>query len=210
MVGGVEDRPDYVPPFYIGSEGGRWAGSPPGVIRQLVVTPITGAVFGIVLLAHGHVLGGAVALTISAVAVSLAIMYVPRAVKAARPTAPTAWSTVPGAQATASAAKRSASAAEPMASKLFTSRSGLVLTTSAVMWGGLPILSVERDGNDGAWQFVNGRGDTERGMALFPLHPRHIVELDGTVTALSDLPSGWRATRPTTADDWVREVQPAQ
>lgn len=70
--------------------------------------------------------------------------------------------------------------------------------------------SVLLHANDEPWQFVNGRGDSQRGMALFPPHPRHIVELDGSVTARSDLPIGWRATRPTTADEWDREVQAAQ
>jgi hypothetical protein len=91
----------------------------------------------------------------------------------------------------------------------FSSPSGLVFTSSAVMFEGLPILLVSHDADDQAWQFVNGHGDTDDGMKPILVHAHHLVELDESVAQLADLPLGWRAWRPDPDAEWLREPQPS-
>ena len=68
-----------------------------------------------------------------------------------------------------------------------------------------PILLVVRSADDGAWQFVNGWGDTEDTASGMSVHVDHIVERDPSVVPLADLPLGWRAWRETTEHAWTRE-----
>ena len=86
--------------------------------------------------------------------------------------------------------------------------SALALTTRQVMREGWPILLVTHDADDGAWQFVNGQGDTDDIESALLVEVGHIVELDPSVSELADLPLGWRAWRPAAGDEWVREPRP--
>jgi hypothetical protein len=85
---------------------------------------------------------------------------------------------------------------------------GLVLTSHKVMDEAWPILLVTHDAEDGAWQFVNGWGDTENPDDAMFIHVEHVIERDPSVMSLVDLPLGWRAWRQTIDDDWNREPHP--
>jgi hypothetical protein len=76
------------------------------------------------------------------------------------------------------------------------------------MYDGWPILNVTHDADDQHWQFINGWGDTEEGMEPILVHADHLVELDASVAALSDLPLGWRAWRTDATSEWTREPIP--
>ncbi len=94
--------------------------------------------------------------------------------------------------------------------ELFLAPSGRVFTTAAVMFEGLPVLLVTHHAEDEEWQFVNGHGDTEEGMKPILVHPRHLVELDGSLAPLADLPVGCQAWRPSGDADWIREPLPSE
>jgi hypothetical protein len=74
-------------------------------------------------------------------------------------------------------------------------------TTSDVMDGILPILSVWHDEDDGAWQFLASTGgDINKAMVV---SLSNICEVDPTVFELADLPFGWHAERKNMNDPWV-------
>ena len=79
------------------------------------------------------------------------------------------------------------------------------ITTRQVMREGWPILLVTHDADDGAWQFLNGRGDTDDTENGLVVGVGEILELDPSVGELADLPLGWRAWRAAPADEWRRE-----
>ena len=93
---------------------------------------------------------------------------------------------------------------------MFETPNGLVFSTKQVMDEGWPIRTVTHDAEDGAWQFVNGFGDTDDAANIVLLHAEHVVELDPSVVDLADLPRGWVAWRRTPQDPWVREPQDAE
>ena len=78
------------------------------------------------------------------------------------------------------------------------------------MYEGWPVLLVTHDADDGAWQFVNGWGDTETTDSAMLVHVEHVLDLDPSLHALSDLPLGWRAWRQTPEHEWRRELQPGE
>jgi hypothetical protein len=81
----------------------------------------------------------------------------------------------------------------------------VAITTRQVMRDGWPILLVTRDADDGAWQFVNGRGDTADTDSALVVDATRITALDPTVAELADLPLGWRAWREAPDKPWTRE-----
>jgi hypothetical protein len=79
-----------------------------------------------------------------------------------------------------------------------------VFATKLVVSGDEPILYVSHDLSDGAWQF-HGMSETKvESIALVCFH--HLVDRDPTLKDLADLPVGWCASRTTSLDSWVREV----
>ena len=89
----------------------------------------------------------------------------------------------------------------------FESANGLIFTTRQVMCDGWTILTVTHDVEDGAWQFVNGWGDTDDASDGMAVHVEHIIGLDPSILLLTDLPLGWQAWREHPEDEWVREPQ---
>jgi len=80
----------------------------------------------------------------------------------------------------------------------------IAITTRQVMHGGWPILPVTHDADDGAWQFLNGRGDTDNTESAMVISAAGILGVDPAVAGLADLPLGWRAWRETPDDPWTR------
>ena len=83
-------------------------------------------------------------------------------------------------------------------------RDEIAITTSQVMDDGWPILLVTHDADDGAWQFVNGRGDTDKTESARVVEVEEVLRVDRSLIELADLPLGWRAWRQTAADEWIR------
>jgi hypothetical protein len=83
----------------------------------------------------------------------------------------------------------------------------VAITTREVMHEGWPILLVTHDADDGAWQFVNGRGDTDDTDSAMVVAARRVAEIDPTLAELADLPLGWRAWRHSVGDSWTRSPQ---
>jgi hypothetical protein len=70
-----------------------------------------------------------------------------------------------------------------------------------------PILIVNHDTEDGAWQFLTGEPLNMKDAMLVSLS--EIVRLDPTVAVLADLPIGWQATRARVGDNWRRSAAPS-
>jgi hypothetical protein len=81
-----------------------------------------------------------------------------------------------------------------------------VFTSAGVMKGGMPILHVSHDDDDGAWQFHSGQAVEGEQAMIVAL--REIVKLDPSVQALVDLPYGWIATRASATSEWKRAPHP--
>jgi hypothetical protein len=81
----------------------------------------------------------------------------------------------------------------------------VAITTRQVMQEGWPILLVTHDADDGAWQFLNGHGDTDDTESAMLIGAARILSVDPTIAELADLPLGWRAWRETTEAPWKRE-----
>ena len=77
-----------------------------------------------------------------------------------------------------------------------------VFTTTGVVRGGMPILRVTHDDDDGAWQFHTGHTVGAGDAMIVAL--REIVKLDPSVRVLADLPYGWIATRASVTSEWNR------
>ena len=69
------------------------------------------------------------------------------------------------------------------------------------MDGSKPILYVVHD-EEGDWQFLDGGDVSEEDANLVSLES--ITELDPTVNALADLPTGWAAERAAADKSWER------
>ena len=81
----------------------------------------------------------------------------------------------------------------------------LAITTRQVMREGWPILLVTHDADDGAWQFLNGHGDTDDTDSAMVVAPAEVAALDPSVGELAELPLGWRAWRETVDRPWRLE-----
>lgn len=73
-------------------------------------------------------------------------------------------------------------------------------TTRRVL-DGMPILLVSHD-QDGDWQFLCGTTNETKDGALVSLGG--LLTQDGTLSGVTDLPGGWRATRQKIGEAWVR------
>jgi len=83
----------------------------------------------------------------------------------------------------------------------------IALTSRQVLQDGWPILLVTHDADDGAWQFVNGHGDTEDTDSAMAVAVETVFEVDPTIAGLADLPLGWRAWRDSPDHPWRREAR---
>jgi hypothetical protein len=82
-----------------------------------------------------------------------------------------------------------------------------VFTSKRIIEGSDWIYYVTHDADDGAWQFHPYSGLTpEQEAAVVSL--KTIVELDGSVCLLADLPCGWHAWRATKSASWIRAPVP--
>jgi hypothetical protein len=77
--------------------------------------------------------------------------------------------------------------------------------TRQVVREGWPILLVTRGVDDGAWQLVNGDGDTDDTDSAMVVALAHVAALDRSLGELAGLPLGWRARRETVDRPWRLE-----
>lgn len=82
-----------------------------------------------------------------------------------------------------------------------------VFTVRSIVEGGLPILLVTHDEDDGAWQFHDG-SDQPRDEDAMIVGLREMLDHDATIAELADLPYGWIAWRAAPDQPWQRQVQP--
>lgn len=76
------------------------------------------------------------------------------------------------------------------------------ITVRQIVEGGAPILLVNRDSEDGGWQFLTGGNfDMDDGMVV---GLGEMVEHDPTIAHLADLAPGWQATRKRVGAPWRR------
>jgi hypothetical protein len=80
----------------------------------------------------------------------------------------------------------------------------IAITTRQVLYERWPILLVTHDADDGAWQFVNGHGDTDDTDSALVVRIESVHAVDPTILQLSDLPMGWRAWRESPDARWQR------
>ena len=79
-----------------------------------------------------------------------------------------------------------------------------VFTTKSIVFGQQPVLLVTHDEDDGAWQFLPREGaGHEKDAAIVSL--RSMIERDGKLAELADLPVGWRAWRESQNSPWLRK-----
>jgi hypothetical protein len=77
------------------------------------------------------------------------------------------------------------------------------ITTQAIMYDNDWIAFVSHDADDGGWQFLGREGAPHIDEAMVVgLH--HLLEKDGSVAELADLPFGWRAWRESPDGPWQR------
>jgi hypothetical protein len=81
----------------------------------------------------------------------------------------------------------------------------VAITTHQVMREGWPILLVTHDVDDGAWQFVNGDGDTDDTDSSMVVAAADVAALDPSLGELAGLPRGWRAWREAVDRPWRLE-----
>jgi hypothetical protein len=75
------------------------------------------------------------------------------------------------------------------------------ITTRQVLEGA-PILLVTHDEDDGGWQFLCGSTNDPADARVVGLG--RMLERDGTLGELADLPEGWRASRVSADAPWER------
>ena len=83
----------------------------------------------------------------------------------------------------------------------------LAITTRQVLREGWPILLVTHDADDGAWQFLNGHGDSDDTGSALVVAAAEVAALDPTVGELADGRIGWRAWRETVDQPWKLEAR---
>lgn len=76
------------------------------------------------------------------------------------------------------------------------------ITTRQVMKMSYPILNVVHYQDDNSWAFTCGSTTKSEDVLLVGMGK--IVDLDGTIMSISDLPAGWSAVRESVHSDWVR------
>ena len=76
-----------------------------------------------------------------------------------------------------------------------------VITTKAIAARQQPVLLVTHDDDDGTWQFLPLEGEL-RVLDAAVVGLRSMIERDGTLAQLANLPRGWRAWRESPNDPW--------
>lgn len=76
------------------------------------------------------------------------------------------------------------------------------ITTRPIVEGSSWIALVSHDEDDGGWQFIGPEGPVEELAMVVAL--RSIIERDGTIAELADLPLGWQARRDGPNSSWQR------
>ena len=76
------------------------------------------------------------------------------------------------------------------------------ISTRQVFEEGYPILRVSHDEDDGGWQFLCGTTDIVEDGRVVGIGD--VIELDPSISEVSDLPLGWIAYRETADSPWVR------
>lgn len=76
------------------------------------------------------------------------------------------------------------------------------ITTRQVMREGYPILRVVHYSDDHSWAFTCGTTDDPADGLVVDM--RCIVEHDGTLFSIADLPPGWGASREKVGAPWER------
>jgi hypothetical protein len=77
-----------------------------------------------------------------------------------------------------------------------------VFTTRFVLEEGLPILLVSHD-PDGEWEFLCTTTDNPKDAREVSL--AFIVDVDGRLAEVADLPVGWRAFRDSPESPWLQQ-----
>ncbi|AFH60317.1 hypothetical protein ACVNS2_06455 [Paenibacillus caseinilyticus] len=78
----------------------------------------------------------------------------------------------------------------------------VVITIDRIMKRESPTLYVTHDEDDGTWQFLDGGEVKEEEARLLSL--KEMVNIDPSLTQLSDLPLGWIAWRDNQYSEWIR------
>jgi len=84
-------------------------------------------------------------------------------------------------------------------------RNVMVISTKSIIERKCPILSVWHDADDGMWQFLDS-SDVDEGDAVL-ISLEEIVNLDISISEISDLPLGWVAWRREKGDVWKKQEQ---
>ncbi len=79
-------------------------------------------------------------------------------------------------------------------------------TVRQIARDGNPILRVTHDREDGAWQFLEWGTPREEDAMIVGLE--EMTRIDQSISALADLPLGWRAIGRSPAEPWQREPNP--
>jgi hypothetical protein len=81
-------------------------------------------------------------------------------------------------------------------------RNVATITTRAVILEGAPVLLVVHYSDDHSWAFLSG-GTFDSADALV-VGMGEIIDTDGSLLAVADLPPGWVAERSSVNGNWVR------
>jgi hypothetical protein len=82
-------------------------------------------------------------------------------------------------------------------------RNVATFTVREIVEGASPVLLVNHDNDDGAWQFLTGSEVSTSDLMIVGLG--QMVKLDPSLEQLADLPLGWRAYREGPGKPWNRE-----
>lgn len=77
----------------------------------------------------------------------------------------------------------------------------VVITTNNIIQGDSEILYVFHDEDDGIWQFLDNGICSEEDARIIAL--KEIVELDNSISLISDLPLGYMAYRLSENSEWI-------
>ncbi|MFC4323224.1 immunity protein Imm33 domain-containing protein [Litchfieldia salsa] len=80
----------------------------------------------------------------------------------------------------------------------------MVITLKEILDGKKPVLYVSHDEEDGMWQFLDGSDELDTDNARI-VTLEEILEIDGSLSSLWDLPIGWKAERVNKDTKWVRQ-----
>lgn len=82
-----------------------------------------------------------------------------------------------------------------------------VLTSADIVERGKWIYYVTRDADDGTWQFHSFNGAPNDTSESRVVSLNTILKLDGSISALADLPLGWCAWRDERGAQWMRQKE---